>query len=84
MAEVVCRRHRGCVHRQRQKARHFPVDHLVVVAEVFGRCWDCSRRWTLATSLVQPAAAAVFRTYFVWAGTWRLRAGAAEWGTWVR
>lgn len=81
---AVCKRHRGCVHRQKQKARHSPYGHREVVAEVFGRRWDCNRRLKATTSLVQLAAAAVFRTYFVRAGKRLLRPEVAEWETLVR
>lgn len=85
MPEVeVCKTHRGYGHRRIQRARHSLGDHLVVVAEVFGKSWDCSRRSTATTSHGQLVAAAVFRTYSGRAGKWRQRTEVAEWEIWVR
>lgn len=80
----VCKTHRGYGHHRIQKARRSLGDHLVVVAEVFGKSWDCSRRSTATTSLGQLVAAAVYRTYSGRAGKWRQRAEVAEWEIWVR
>lgn len=80
----VCRTHLGYGHRRIQKARHSLGDQLLVVAEVFGKSWDCSRHSTATTSLGQLVAVAVFRTYSGPAGKWRQRAEVAEWEIWVR
>lgn len=81
---AVCKRLRGCGHRQKQKAKHCLHDPREVAAEVFERCWDCSRHLKVPTSPVQLVEVVVFRTYFVCAGKWFLMKEVAEWETWVR